>query len=53
MVEIQRRQAEIQKVQAEGLARQEERMKHLEMTLAEVGDKLNGLAGLFDKSVRQ
>jgi hypothetical protein len=53
MVEIQRRQAEIQKVQAEGIALQEERMKRLEMSLAEVGDKLNGLAGLFDKSVRQ
>ena len=48
MVEIQRRQAEVQKMQVEGLAHQEERMKHLEMTLAEVGDKLNGLTGLMD-----
>ncbi len=53
MVEIQRRQAEVQKMQAEGLALHEERMKHIEATLAEVGDKLNGLAGFVDQSARR
>jgi len=53
MVEVQRRQSEVQKLQVEGFALHEERMKHLEMTLAEVGDKLNGLAGLLDTSVRR
>jgi hypothetical protein len=53
MVEVQRRQAEVQKMQAEGFALHEERMKHIEVTLSEVGDKLNGLAGLLDKSVRR
>jgi hypothetical protein len=44
MVEIQRRQAEVQKMQAEGLALHEERMKRLEANLAEVGDTLQKLA---------
>jgi hypothetical protein len=43
MIDVQRRQAEVQKMQVEGLADQQERMKHLEMTLAEVGDKLKEL----------
>jgi hypothetical protein len=53
MIEVQRRQAEVQKMQAEGLALHEERMKHIEMTLAEVSDKLNALAGFVDNSVRR
>ncbi len=52
MIEIQRRQAEVQKMQVEGLADQQERIKHLEMTLAEVGDKLNALVGFLDNSTR-
>lgn len=53
MIEVQRRQAEVQKTQMEGLADQQERMKHLESTLAEVGDKLNALAGFLENSARR
>ena len=35
MVEIQLRQAEVQKMQAEGLALHEQRMQHIDMRLAE------------------
>lgn len=59
MAEIQRRQAEIQQTRAEEIALQaefvlrlqegmdlhEKRMRHIDLTLAEVGDKLNGLIG--------
>jgi hypothetical protein len=50
MVEIQRRQAEVQKMQTEGLALYEQRMKHIESTLADVGDKLNGLTKFIASS---
>ena len=40
MAEIQRRQAEVQKMQAEGMAQHEERMRHIHVTLSEIGDKL-------------
>jgi hypothetical protein len=53
MVEVQRRQAEVQKMQVEGFALHQERMKHIDATLAEVGDKLNGLAGFMDHSARR
>ena len=54
MAEIQRRQAEVQKTQAhfldrlqEGMDLHEKRMKHIDLTLAEIGDKLNGLIGFM------
>lgn len=61
MAEIQRRQAEVQKTQAEeitgqaqfvkhlreGMELHEKRMNHIDLTLAEVGDKLNGLIGFM------
>lgn len=64
MAEIQRRQAGVQKLQAEmfdelrvemveGMKRHEQRMEHIEMTLSEVGDKLNGLIGFMDNFGRR
>ena len=53
MAEIQRRQAEVQKMQAEGMALHEKRMNHIELTLSEVGDKLNGLIGFMDGYFRK
>jgi hypothetical protein len=60
MVEIQRRQADVQKLQAEnivslaeGKREHEERMRHIELTLAEIGDKLNGLIGFMDGFFRK
>jgi cell division protein ZapA (FtsZ GTPase activity inhibitor) len=50
--EIQRRQAEVQKLQAlesdamrERIQRHEEWLAHMQQTLEEAGDKLNGLIG--------
>jgi hypothetical protein len=59
VAEIQRRQAEIQKDQAEGIATlseriregmilHEQRMNHIDMRLAEITDKLDGLIGYMD-----
>jgi hypothetical protein len=48
MAEIQRRQAEVQKTQAESLALHQERMDHVDMRLAEISDKLDGLIGFMD-----
>lgn len=52
MAEIQSRQANLQKTQAEfinnlqqGREEHEKRMQHIELTLSEIGDKLNGLIG--------
>jgi len=45
MAEIQRRQAEVQKMQAEGWALHEQRMAHVDLRLAEITDKLDGLMG--------
>ncbi len=60
MAEIERRQAGVQKLQAqmvdelrEGLKGHEQRMKHIEMTLSEIGDKLNGLIGFMDNFGRR
>jgi hypothetical protein len=60
MAEIQRRQAEVQKLHAEvmdemreGMLRHERRMEHIETTLSEVGDKLNGLIGFMDNFTRR
>lgn len=54
MAEIQGRQVEVQKTQAqmldelrEGLALHERRMNHIDLTLSEIGDKLNGLIGFM------
>ena len=48
MTEIQRRQADVQKMQSEGLALHEQRMNHVDMRLAEIADKLDGLIGFMD-----
>ncbi len=59
MAEIQRRQAEVQKIQAEELDAIRERvrkddelhrkrMAHIEQNLEEITDKLNGLIGFMD-----
>jgi hypothetical protein len=53
MVEIQRRQSEVQKMQAENMALHEKRMAHIDMTLSEIGDKLNGLIGFMDGFTRK
>jgi hypothetical protein len=53
MAEIQRRQAEVQKMQAEGLALHEQRMNHIELNLSEISDKLNGLIGFMDGYFRK
>jgi hypothetical protein len=55
MAEIQRRHAAIQKTQAEeafamheSMRLHRQRMEHVELTLGETGDKLNGLIGFMD-----
>ena len=60
MAEIQRRQAAIQKMQAEettaladSMRVHRQRMEHMEETLSEVGDKLNGLIGFMDNYFRK
>lgn len=47
MAEIQRRQAAVQKLQAEGMELHERRMAHVDMRLAEITDKLDGLIGFM------
>jgi hypothetical protein len=44
MAEIQR-QAEVQHVQIDGMALHEKRMNHIDMRLAEIAKKLDGLIG--------
>ena len=53
MAEIQRRQTEAQKMQTEGLAQHEERRRHIEVTLSQIGDKLNSLIGFMDGFYRK
>ena len=53
MAEIQRRQAEVQKMQAEGWALHEQRMTHVDMRLAEITDKLDGLIGFMNGYFRK
>ena len=60
MAEIQRRQAAIQKTQADetvamhaSMRLHRERMEHVELTLAQIGDKLNGLIGFMDGYFRR
>jgi len=48
MAEIQRRQAELQKWQAEGLELHEKRMAHIDMRLASITAKLGLLRGYFE-----
>jgi hypothetical protein len=45
--EIQRRQADVWKMQAEGMALHEQRMNHVDLKLAEITDKLDGLIGFM------
>jgi hypothetical protein len=63
VAEIQRRQAAVQKVQAEeldamrtqmlkGYELHEKRMAHIERNLDEISDKLNGLIGFMDGFTR-
>jgi hypothetical protein len=54
MAEVQRRQAELQKLQVEdvvlareGMRVHEQRMAHVDMRLAEITDKLDGLIGFM------
>jgi hypothetical protein len=47
MADIQRRQAAVQKMQAEGMELHEKRMAHIDMRLAEITDKLDGLIGFM------
>lgn len=51
--ETQRRQAEVQKMQAEGFALHEQRMNHIELNLSEITDKLNGLIGFMNGYFRK
>ena len=51
--EIQRRQAEIQKVKADELELSRKRMAPVELNLAEITDKLNGLIGFIDGEQKQ
>jgi hypothetical protein len=53
MAEIQRRQVEVQKMQAEGFALHEQRMNHIDMRLAEITDKLDGLIGFMNGYFRK
>jgi hypothetical protein len=60
MAEIQRRQADVQRVQAEriiateeGMKLHEQRMNHIELNLSEITDKLNGLIGFMDGYFRK
>jgi hypothetical protein len=53
MAEIQRRQAEVQKMQAEGWALHEQRMSHVDVRLAEITDKLDGLIGFMNGDLRK
>ena len=67
MAEIQRRQGEIQKMQAEEIAAQadlarrlsegmeqhERCMQHIELNLSEISGKLNGLIGFMDNFYRR
>jgi hypothetical protein len=60
VAEIQRRQADIQKMQAErivateeGMKLHEQRMSHVELNLSEISDKLNGLIGFMDGYFRK
>ena len=67
VTEIQRRQADVLKMQSEGLALHEQRMKyieesmalhdqrmnHVDMRLAEITDKLDGLIGFMDGQFRR
>jgi cell division septum initiation protein DivIVA len=47
MAEIQRRQAAVQKLQAEGMELHEKRMAYVDMRLAEITDQLDGLIGFM------
>jgi hypothetical protein len=60
MAEIQRRQADLQRIQAEriiateeGMKLHEQRMNHIELNLSEISDKLNGLIGFMDGYFRK
>ena len=47
MADIQRRQAAVQKLQAEGMELHEKRMAHVDMRVAEITDKLDSLIGFM------
>ena len=51
--EIERRQSALLKEHSEPIVLSERRMSHIEQTLAEIGDKLNGLIGWADSTVQR
>ena len=51
--EIQRRQGEVQRIQAEGLVVHDKEMAEIRHTLVEIGDKLNGLIDVVDGFIRK
>ncbi len=53
MSEIQRRQAQVQRTQAEMSAAHDKQIAQIRATLVEITDKLNGLIDVVDGSVRR
>ena len=53
MAEIQRRQAEVQKTQAEEIDAVRRQMAHIRQNLDEATDKLNGIIGWLDDFTRR
>jgi hypothetical protein len=60
MAEVQRLQADVQRIQAEriiateeGMKLHEQRMNHIDMRLAEITDKLDGLIGFMNGYFRK
>jgi hypothetical protein len=53
MAEIQRRQAEVQKVQAEDWTLHEQRMAHVDVRLAGITDKIDVLLGFMNGQFRK
>lgn len=51
--EIERRQAEVQRGQAEWMEAHEGRIRRIELDLAEATGKLNGLSGFMDDFLRR
>ena len=50
--EIERRQSALLKEHSELIVLSERRMSHVEQTLAEIGDKLNGMIGWAEGSIK-
>jgi hypothetical protein len=52
MIELDRREAAKSEQHAASIAESKSRMAHIEQTLAEIGDKLNGLIGWAEGSIK-